>query len=261
VVEETLAFSVLLRLIDERAAAMLAAVRSAPGFELKVPTCPEWTLLDLVEHLGKGQRKWAAAVNAGPADAPPAEFAPEGLEPAPRERAALLTWWAESTEQLLSVLRQAGPDRGCWTWWGGSQSPQTSGAVARHRVQEIAVHTYDAQITLGGPQPLPDEVALDGVEEFLFTSYATKVAWPHQPAAFDLHASEGHSWRLTLSADGARSARLPTAAGEGPDTPAASVRGTASAMVLAMYDRIPIDSLQLTGDRRLIDLIWSWNPE
>jgi hypothetical protein len=29
-------------------------------------------------------------------------------------------------------------------------------------------------------------------------------------------------------------------------------------MVLAMYDRIPIDSLQLDGDRRLFDLLRAW---
>ena len=71
------------------------------------------------------------------------------------------------------------------------------------------MHTYDAQLTVGAPQPLPDEVALDGVEEFLSTCCATTSAWPHEPAVVDYHATEGRSWRLWLSADGARTARLP----------------------------------------------------
>lgn len=141
----TLEFPVLLRLIDERSVAFRAAVASAPSLAVQVPTCPEWTLLDLVQHLGKGHRRWAATVTAGPADAP-AETASEGAPAAPREREALLAWSAASTEQLLGALRESGPDRGCWTWWGGSQSPQTCGAVARHQLQEAAVHTYDAQI-------------------------------------------------------------------------------------------------------------------
>jgi hypothetical protein len=70
------------------------------------------------------------------------------------------------------------------------------------------VHTYDAQLTLGAPQPLPDDVVLDGVEEFLSTISTTTVAWPHEPAAVDFHATEGRSWRNWLSADGARAARL-----------------------------------------------------
>lgn len=76
---------------------------------------------------------------------------------------------AASTQHLLDALREAGPYRGCWTWWDASQSPQTSGAVARHQLQEVAVHTYDAQVTVGAPQPLPDEVALDGVDDVLST--------------------------------------------------------------------------------------------
>ena len=155
---EILEFPVLLRLIDERSVAFRAAIASAPSLDVQVPTCPEWTLRDLVQHLGGVHRSWAAIVAAGPADARPDVTVPE----APRERAALLAWSAESTEQLLSALREAGPDRGCWTWWSTSQSPQTCGAVARHQLQQVAVHTYDAQVTLGVPQPLPDEVALDG---------------------------------------------------------------------------------------------------
>ncbi|KUN91921.1 maleylpyruvate isomerase family mycothiol-dependent enzyme [Streptomyces caeruleatus] len=261
----TLEFPDLLRLIDERSTAFIAAVASAPSLDAQVPTCPEWTLFDLAEHIGDGRRDWAATVAAGPA---PAKSAAEGASAAPREREALLTWLAESTEQLLDALREAGPDRGCWTWWGTSQSPQTSGAVARHQLQQMAVHTYDAQITVGAPQPLPAEVALDGVDEFLSTCVATTSAWPHEPAAIDFHASEGRSWRLSLSADGARTARLPgpgaisaTAADQDPDAANASARGTADELVLILHDRIPFNSLRLDGDRRLFDQLSAWDPD
>lgn len=257
----TLEFPVLLRLIDERSTAFRAAVASAPRLDVQVPTCPEWTLFDLAQHIGEGRRDWAATVAAGPA---PAKSAAEGASAAPREREALPAWLAESTEQLLDALREAGPDRGCWTWWGASQSPQTCGAVARHQLQQMAVHTYDAQVTVGAPQPLPDEVALDGVEEFLFTCVATTSAWPHKPTAFDFHAGEGHSWRLTVDGDGARSTRIPapgSAADEGLDAAGVSVRGTASELVLFVYDRIPADSLQIDGDAGLFDLLRAWEPE
>jgi uncharacterized protein (TIGR03083 family) len=267
-VEETLAFPVLLRLIDERSAAFRAAVASAPGLDVQVPTCPEWTLLDLVRHLGEVHRFWAAVVSAGPAADPPAESGPEGAEAAPREREALLAWSAASTGQLLDALREAGPDRGCWTWWAASQSPQVSGAVARHQLQEATVHTYDVQVTLGAPQPLPDEAALDGVEEFLLTCGTTTAAWPHEPAVIDFHVAEGRSWRTWLSADGARAARLPApgtmsaaSAAEGPDAAGASAKGTASELVLAFYRRVPVDSLELGGDRHLFDLLMDWDPE
>lgn len=132
----------------------------------------------------------------------------------------------------------------------------------------MAVHTYDAQVTVGAPEPLPDEVALDGVEEFLFTCVATPSPWPHKPTAFDFHATEGHSWRLTVDGDGARSTRISApgttpvaAADEGPDAAGVSVRGTASELVLFVYDRIPADSLQIEGDLGLFDLLRAWEPE
>jgi uncharacterized protein (TIGR03083 family) len=267
-VEQTLEFPDLLRLIDERSTAFRATVASAPSLDLPVPTCPGWTLFDLVQHLGEGRRKWAAIVTAGPADALPATSAWHSAPAAPREREVLLGWLASSTQQLLDALREAGPDRGCWTWWGTSQSPQTCGAVARHQLQEIAVHTYDAQVTLGAPQPLPSKVALDGVEEFLFTCCATTGAWPHEPAVVDYHATEGRSWRLWLSGDGAQIARLcapdtlpATAAGEDPHAADASARGTASELVLTLYGRIPVDFLELDGDRHIFDQLIAWDPD
>ncbi|THA50565.1 maleylpyruvate isomerase family mycothiol-dependent enzyme [Streptomyces sp. A1136] len=263
--EKTLEFSDLLRLIDERSTAFRAAVAAAPSLDAQVPTCPGWTLFDLVKHLGGGDRYWAAIVGAGPADAPPAEAtaARAALELS-REREALPAWLSASTQLLLSALREAGPESGCWTWWPASQSPQTSGGVARHRAQETAVHTYDAQLTGGAPQPLPVEPALDGVEEFLFTVCATQSAWPHKPTAFDFHAAEGRSWRLTVDGDGARSTRItaPTSAtGEDSDAAGASIYGTASELVLYLYDRIQAESLHVDGDAGLLDLLRAWEPE
>ncbi|MFF3563605.1 maleylpyruvate isomerase family mycothiol-dependent enzyme [Streptomyces sp. NPDC002574] len=256
--DKTLEFPDLLRLIDERSTAFRVAVASVPSLDVQVPTCPEWTLFDLVQHMGDGRRAWAATIAAGP-DAP-GKSAPEGAPAVPREREAQVAWLAASTQELLDALREAGPDRGCWTWWGASQSPQTCGAVARHQLQQFAVHTYDAQLTVGAPQPLPDEIALDGVDEFLFTCCSTTAAWPHEPAVVEYHATEGRSWRVRLSADGARIARIP-AAGEGPDTADASARGTAHELVMALYGRVPLDSLKLDGDRRVFDRLVDWDPD
>ena len=259
-VDQTLTFADHLRLISERSAAFRAAVAAAPALDMQVPTHPGRTLFDLVQHVGLARRKSAAIVAAGPADAPPEKSAWDDGTGAPREREALLAWWTESIEQLTSVLREAGPDRSCWTWWDDSPSPQTSGAWARRQVPEIAVHTYDAQLTLGAPQPLPEEVALDGFDDCQFTLCATTVAWPHAPAVVEYHAVEGRSWRLRLSRDGAQVARLTPATGEGPETADASARGTASDLVLFFYGRIPLDSLQFEGDSRIFDQLAAWDP-
>jgi uncharacterized protein (TIGR03083 family) len=265
-VDTTLEFPDLLRLIDERSAVFRAAIAAAPSLDVQVPTCPEWTLLDLVQHLGSGRRRWAAIVAAGPGATPPPRSDFEVDPAALGQREAISAWLAASTQELLDALRESGPDRGCWTWWGASQSPQTSGAVARHQLQEIAMHTYDAQLTVGTTQPVPDDVALDGVDEFLSTCCATTAAWPHTPAVVDYHAAEGRSWRLWLSAEGARVAHLPgrdavPGTGQDPDAADASGRGTANELVLALYGRIPIRSLTLDGDRNRFDQLVAWEPE
>ena len=107
--EEALEFPALLRLIDERSIAFRAAVMSAPGLELHVPTCPEWTLLDLVQHLGAVHRFWAAAVNAGPAAAPPAESVSERAKTAPRS--ASPCWHGRPHRRSSSWMRYARPAR------------------------------------------------------------------------------------------------------------------------------------------------------
>jgi uncharacterized protein (TIGR03083 family) len=260
-----LEFPEVLRLIEDRSAAFRAAIASAPDLDVQVPTCPDWTVRDLAQHLGDGRRRQAAIVAAGPGAEPPAKTDPKGAQTAPRDREALDAWLAESTELLLGVLREAGPDRGCWTWWGRSQAPQTSGAVARHQIQELAVHTYDAQLTLGAAQPLPTDVAVEGVDEFLTTVSATTVPWPFKPATIDLHATEGRSWRLTLDADGVRCADLADLADLGDldaDTQSADLvmRGSASDLVLYCYDRIPLSSLEIVGNPEPMEQLAEWDP-
>ena len=124
------------------------------------------------------------------------------------------------------------------------------------------MHTYDAQVAVGAPQPLPEEVALDGVDEFLTTCVATTAAWPHKPAVLDYHATEGRSWRLWFSADGARAAPLTTPADDvDPDMAYASARGTAHELVMFCYGRIQMDALQLDGDRQVFEQLIAWEPE
>ena len=246
-----LGFSDLLRLIDDRSTAFRAAIAAAPSLDLPVPTCPGWTLRDLAWHIGERRQIWAATVAAGPADA---KAEPE-IEPMPEDRDALLAWLEKSTQALLDALTEAGPDRECWVGWTDSQSDRTTGAVARHQIQEIAVHTYDAQLAIGEPQPLPEEVAVDGVEEFLLTCNATTFPWPHEPAVLGYTAAEGRSWALWLSEKGARAERL-----SGPAEADLVAVGTASDIVLTMYGRLDLDALKFEGDVEVLRRLAAWEP-
>ncbi|MET9494417.1 maleylpyruvate isomerase family mycothiol-dependent enzyme [Streptomyces sp. NPDC006552] len=208
-------------------------------------SCPGWTVSDLVRHLGTGQRWWAAIVAAGPAEAPPVK----DNAAAPHERDALPAWYAESNELLLHALREAGPERACWTWWSTGVSPANAWGVARRRVHELLVHTYDAQLAADAVQPMPVDLAIDGVAEFLDTCNSTPAAWPHEAATLHYHATEGRSWLLALDGTGAWPARLTADAAPA----SASATGTAGQLLLFVWGRLSLSDLKVEGDQRVFE--------
>jgi len=243
---QTPAFDDLLALVEDRSAALRSSVAGSADLDVRVPSCPDWSLRDLVEHLTHVHRFWAAAVAAGPSEKPPT------VVPADDTLSAdLLTRSAEATQELIDALRAAGPATGCWTWWGDSDVPMTSGAVARHQVQEAAVHAFDAQLATGTPGPVPAVVALDGIAEFIGVSHGTAGPWPHKPARIGLHATEGESWLVDLTASGSRVI-------DGRHEAAADLHGSASDLLLTLHGRLDLDSLRSEGDRAVLENLLRW---
>ena len=243
---QTPAFEDLLTLVEDRSAALRSSVAASPGLDVRVPSCPGWSLRNLVEHLTDVHRFWTAAVTAGPSEKPPTVAPTDDTL-----SADLLARSAAATQGLIAALRSAGPTLGCWTWWGDSDVPMTSGAVARHQIQEAAVHAFDAQLATGTPQPIPAAVALDGIAEFIGVSHGTASPWPHEPTRIGLHAAEGESWLVDLTASGSRII-------DGPHETAASLHGSASNLLLTLHRRLPLDSLRSEGDRATLQNLLSW---
>jgi uncharacterized protein (TIGR03083 family) len=246
-----LPFADMITIIEDRSAALRAAAAEA-GLEGRVPGCPDWTVDDLVTHLGVVHRFWAAAVSAGPAAGPPGDDQLPGTAPS----GDLLTWSAAATEQLVRALASAGPDRPCWTWWRSTAAPATSGAIARHQVQEAGVHAFDAQEAAGHPRPLPSAVAGDGIGEFVTVGMAALGAWPHQGGTVALAPDDGTTWLVTLTPDGA--AAVPAGPQDGSAAPDTRIRGTGSDIVLALYGRQARRGLTIEGDRDLATRLLTW---
>lgn len=129
--------------------------------------------------------------------------------------------------------------------------------MARRRVPESLIHTYDAQLASGTPQELPTTEAADAIEEFLATVCTGTVPWPGEPATMDYDAAEAGSWRQTVDAAGSRFTRL-TAAEAAESKPTAAIYCTASEMALLMYMRIPAGSLRIEGDADLLQKLQDW---
>jgi uncharacterized protein (TIGR03083 family) len=237
-------FDHMLELVDNRSAAARSALAGA--LDERVPGCPDWTGRDLLAHLGEVQRFWAQVIVAGKPEA-----APEDGDVAEREPTGdLLDWSERSTGALLDALRDAGPDRPAWSWWG----PTTAGRIARHQVQEAGVHAWDADDTIGRAGPLqPAELAADGVDEFLSVEVPSNGKWPHPPATVGLTATDGPDagWRVELTGPGGAVERGPAAGN-------AVLGGTASDLVLALYGRRPMDGLAVTGDPEVARQFLGW---
>jgi uncharacterized protein (TIGR03083 family) len=234
--------------IDDRSAALRSAVAAAPSLSLRVPGCPEWTLADLVEHLGGVQMFWAVVVSSADVSGRPPREKTDFESPT----GDLVAWSAAATAQLLDALRTAGPSSPSWAWWEESGAPLTAFAVARHQVQEAAVHARDAQETIGQAAPLPSAMAVDGVAEFLSVPLASLGPWPGSPVRVAFAASDGPTHVADLSSSGV--ALDPSS----PGSTALTVHGTAGELVLGLYNRIPLGSLRLEGDASLLGPLMSW---
>jgi uncharacterized protein (TIGR03083 family) len=238
----SLSYEQLVAHVAERSAVLRSAV--AGVLDAPVPACPDWTGRDLVAHLGEVQRSWAANVLAGPADSSAADVA--DTEPS----GDLLDWSEGGTDALVAALRGVDPDQGVWTWW---REPKTVAAVARHQVQEAAVHAWDALDAAGRPEALPTPVALDGIDEFFAVEVPGNQKWPHADVTVAVVAQESpdSAWLVALT-DGVGQVSRGPAAGD------AVLRGSASDLVLALYGRRGLDPAGVSGDRELAGRFLDW---
>lgn len=140
----------LLRAHTER----FAGVISDAELDAPVPSCPGWSLRDLVTHLG-GVHQWAAhcVVEGNPSFRP---------EPAARERPALTAWYRHHASRLVEVLTATPADAPAWTL---DVRDATALFWRRRQVHETVMHTWDADEALGQLRQVDPWLAWDGVLE------------------------------------------------------------------------------------------------
>ena len=125
-----------------------AVVTSGADLSTTVPTCPDWSLEQLVRHMGGALRWVDALVRTRAQDNIPEERIPlHGGPEAEGDPAALDAWLAETGELVVGALREAGPDTKVWGWAGVLDT----GFWARRMTHEITVHRADATLAAGLP--------------------------------------------------------------------------------------------------------------
>ncbi|HEU4568411.1 MAG TPA: maleylpyruvate isomerase family mycothiol-dependent enzyme [Marmoricola sp.] len=199
------------------------------NLDAAVEHCPGWTVADLVWHVTEVHWFWKT-IAAGRLTEPPDESLRPGREPDER----LVPTFLAGAADLVDVLRAADQSTHVWTW-----APQQDIAfITRHQVQEAAVHHWDAAFAASQDLAIEPDLAADAIEEFLTFSLATAEEQAERgadPLGQDL---------VLVSTDGQGAWSIKDAEPEGPMTwvrgqedGAATVSGTASDLLLWLYDR------------------------
>lgn len=240
-----------------------AVVTSGADLSATVATCPDWTLEQLVRHTG-GALRWVELLvrNRAQENIPDEEVPLHGGPETEGDAAALDDWLAETGRMVVDTLRAAGPNTKVWTWAG----IPSSGFWARRMAHEITVHRADATLAAGLPYEVAPEVAADAIDEWLeILAWAQRVAGDKDAAelrgpgrrSIHLHATDvpaGSSaglnaeWIIELTEDGLAWRR-------GHEKATVALRGPLTAVLLAFYRRLPLDSeeLEVLGDRALLE--------
>ncbi len=209
-----------------------------PG--LAVPGCPDWTVADLVWHLAEVHWFWGTDVEVRASG--PDEI--EAMAPArPAAYGDVVAWGRAQADRLIRLLEDTSDDVAVWTW-ALDETAHNVGFIRRHQVQEAAVHRWDIeQAATGQPQPIEAGAAADAVDELLAVTLPWSVhADRTLPGTVHLHCTDTvGEW--IIHGDG----RVEAIHAKGD----VAIRGTASDLLLALYSRIPIDSLEIIGDTAL----------
>ncbi|MFE6777875.1 maleylpyruvate isomerase family mycothiol-dependent enzyme [Streptomyces sp. NPDC057702] len=222
----------------------------------RVPTCPEWTVTDLLTHVGQAHR-WAEFLLTSRATAYAEDERPASKGPSDGDPAAMDAWLAEGAAMLDAALAAAGPGAPLWSW--GQE--QSSSFWARRITHETAIHRADAVAVTGAEYAVDPDVAADAIDEWLeivsnpfaahFNPSLAELRGTGQAIrlrATDTEPEQAAHWTIELTPDGVRWARAQGAA-------AVTATGALTDLLLLFYRRLPpsSDRVTVTGDRALLE--------
>jgi uncharacterized protein (TIGR03083 family) len=214
-----------------------------------VPSCPEWTVADLVRHVTMVQGWVRRHVTRGETSKPERWPGP-GPEVTGTELVAV---WVDEFAELLATLDALDPDLPAWNW-----APQAKRASFWHRrmAHEAAVHRWDAQMATGLAEPIEAKLAADGVTEVLdsWLPSGRRRGPTDRAGMIALHATDmDQIWYVRLRGPGIALLDTDTLLDDDDRHERATASGPASDLVLALYGRVPFDTLLVTGDAELLE--------
>lgn len=226
------------------------------GLDAPVPTCPDWSVLDLVAHQGMVHR-WAASLVRGER---PDDDEVGGYEASGRTAVDPLAWLAAGAADLTTAITDAPEDLDALVFLNDAPAPR--GFWARRQCHETTMHAVDALAASLGRAPRPAEVwfdpalAGDGIDELLggfLTRPRSRLRCDEDALLVVRPDDLGDWWEVALGPGPAVTTRR-TAADPDPDEdPDWELTGGAVELYLRLWNRLdPPEEW-----RRLTAVTWS----
>lgn len=217
------------------------------GLNAPVPSCPGWTVANLIGHLSK-VHGWANWIVRG---GDRAQF--DYVRPPESE---LLATYQAVLEQLLATLVRAPDSLSVWTSVPAGSAGSAKRFWIRRMAHETAIHRVDLQLASGyGVDGFDPDFAADGVRELLVSLIGGGAGGgvPDGSRTVALTPLDSNdSWTVSFGPDGVRAR-----AGDSEDAEL-SVFAMASDLYRWVWNRAGDDEVSLRGDFSLAD---RWRSE
>jgi uncharacterized protein (TIGR03083 family) len=221
----------------ETATARFAGLAGAGAGDERVPACGDWTVRDLVEHLGTVHRWAASIVLSGQRVKPPTPLINEPLE----------HWYAGTAAALVAALRAVSPDEDVPNF---THLGEQARFWPRRQMHETVVHTVDAEQALGMDEStwsVPAPIAADGVDEVLqvfFPRMTARGTRPDVRSRIRLVATDADQSWVVAPGEGDRGTPVQLHPSRDADE---VVTGTATDLYLGLWHRVGRDRLGFEG--------------
>ena len=166
--------------IIEESTLLANAIRQAP--HARVRKYPSWDLAQLGRHVGEIHGWVTGIVRDGAAERP----SRAKLTDVPDDEIPGVLHIGAAA--LAKVLDECDPSAPVWTFVAGG----TNGFWCRRMVLETTIHRWDAEDAIGTPSPVPEQRALEGVDESVTTyAQAALADWELATAGSSVSARHG----------------------------------------------------------------------
>ena len=206
----------------------------ARAMDTSIASCEPWVGADLLWHMIEVHYSWKFIVESHLMN--PDDYVPRS-KPADKD---LLSEFNAGLNELIRVLSSTDSARSCWTWAG----IQDVAWVARRMAHETAVHAWDARCAAGNATEIDASLASDGIDEFVHVMVMSNLRAEEAPLSGSVHihcTDVDGEWLI-----------VPTTTTEVVVTREHSkgdcaIRGSASSLLLGLWRRIPMSSLEVIG--------------